>query len=71
MEVKKIKSDSMAEVSLGGVSKEISLELLEDAIEVGDYVIVHAGFAIAKIGGREAQVTLSLLKEGFSDALFR
>ncbi len=49
-------------VELGGVRKEVSLDLLEDVV-AGDYVIVHAGFAIEKLKPDEAQKTLDLFKE--------
>jgi hydrogenase expression/formation protein HypC len=49
-------------VELDGVRKEVSLFLL-DQVEVGDYVIVHAGFAIHKIDAAEAEETLALIRE--------
>jgi hydrogenase expression/formation protein HypC len=49
-------------VELGGVRKAVSLDLLED-VAAGDYVIVHAGFAIEKLKPDEAQKTLDLFKE--------
>jgi hydrogenase expression/formation protein HypC len=56
------KKGEMGIVEFGGVKKEISLQLLE-GIEVGDYVILHAGFAIQKLDEAEAKETLSLLNE--------
>ena len=47
---------------LSGVKKEISIQLME-SVKLGDYVIVHAGFAIEKLSESEAQETLKLLKE--------
>jgi len=52
----------MAVIDVDGVKREASLLLLEDA-GVGDYVIVHAGFAIHKIDEEAALETLKLLKE--------
>ncbi|AYH46187.1 HypC/HybG/HupF family hydrogenase formation chaperone [Azoarcus sp. DN11] len=49
-------------VDLGGVRKEISLALVDGA-EVGDYVIVHVGFALAKLDQDEAEQTLALFAE--------
>jgi len=46
----------------GGVKREVSLHLVE-GVEIGDYVIVHAGFAIQKLDEREAEETLNLLRE--------
>jgi hydrogenase expression/formation protein HypC len=52
----------MAEVELSGVLRQVSLMLTPEA-KVGDYVLVHTGFAISVIDEQEAQVTLALLKE--------
>ncbi len=52
----------MATIDVDGVRREVSLLLLEDA-SVGEYVIVHAGFAIQKIDEEAARDTLSLLRE--------
>jgi len=54
--------DGLATVEVEGVRREASLLMLEDA-RVGDYVIVHAGFAIQKLDEREALATLDLLRE--------
>jgi len=51
-----------AVVELGGVRREISLMLLDD-VSVGEWVIVHAGFAIERLSEEEAEQTLSLLRE--------
>jgi len=59
--IKSIKSKK-ALVDFGGVSKEISLGILEGA-KKGDYVLVHAGFAIGKVSKQEAVDTLKALKE--------
>ena len=47
---------------VGGVRREVGLQLL-DGIKTGDYVLVHAGFAIQRIDEEEALKTLSLFKE--------
>ena len=47
---------------MSGVKKEISFMMLPEA-KVGDYVIVHAGFAIQKLNEEEAQKTLALFRE--------
>ena len=51
-----------ATVSLGGVSKQISLALVDDA-DLGDFVLVHVGYALNKISPDEAERTLRLLRE--------
>jgi hydrogenase expression/formation protein HypC len=55
-------NDSEAEVDIGGISRRISLELTPEA-RVGDYVIVHTGYAINVLDQAAAQETLSLLEE--------
>lgn len=51
-----------AVVDLGGVRKIISLALV-DAVAVGDYVIVHVGYALSKLDPEEAAATLALFGE--------
>jgi hydrogenase expression/formation protein HypC len=53
--------NDMATIDVDGVQREASLLLLADA-QVGDYVIVHAGFAIQKIDEAAARETLQLLR---------
>ena len=55
-------SEGTALVELGGVRREISVMLIDDA-SVGDWVIVHAGFAIEKLSQEEAEQTLALFRE--------
>jgi hydrogenase expression/formation protein HypC len=52
----------LGQADIGGVSRQIDLRFLED-VGVGDYVIVHAGFALQKLDRREAEETLALLRE--------
>ena len=59
--IKRIDKDT-ALVDFGGVSKKVSLGIL-DGVKKGDYVLVHAGFAIGQIGRQEAEDTLKLLQE--------
>jgi hydrogenase expression/formation protein HypC len=58
--VEKNGCDAVAES--GGVRKHIRLDLLEDA-GVGEYVLIHAGYAIEKVDAREAVETLELLRQ--------
>lgn len=60
--VVEIRDGHFATVDLGGVRKEISLALVED-VAVGDYVIVHVGFALNKLNQEEAEKTLALFAE--------
>ncbi|MEK9133926.1 MAG: HypC/HybG/HupF family hydrogenase formation chaperone, partial [Pseudomonadota bacterium] len=59
--VQKLENDQ-ALVEVGGVRNRISLLLVED-VTVGDYVIVHVGFAIARLNAEEAAKTLALFDE--------
>lgn len=52
----------MGKASFGGIQKRICLDWIPDA-QVGDYVIVHVGFAISKMDEREARKTLELFEE--------
>ena len=54
--------NEMATIDVDGVRRSASLMLLEDSA-VGDYVIVHAGFAIKKLDEDSAMETIRLLKE--------
>jgi hydrogenase expression/formation protein HypC len=53
---------TMGKVSFGGVAKEICLAYVPEA-QVGDYVIVHAGFALNTLDEAEAMEVFALLKE--------
>ncbi|MEW5910089.1 MAG: HypC/HybG/HupF family hydrogenase formation chaperone [Thermodesulfobacteriota bacterium] len=55
----------MATLDVDGVARDASLLLLED-VKVGDYVIVHAGFAIHKIDENAAKETIALLRESMA-----
>ena len=62
MKIASLNEDRMATVDVLGVAREISLDLTPQA-QVGDYVLVHAGFAIEVVDERYAQETLDLIKE--------
>lgn len=57
--------NNIGTIDVDGVQRKVSLLLLEDA-KIGDYVIVHAGFALHKIDETVAMETLQLLKEAAS-----
>ncbi len=52
----------IGKVAFGGIQKNIRLDWVPD-VKVGEYVIVHVGFAISKMDEEEAQATLKLLEE--------
>ena len=60
--VVEMKGDDVALVDLGGIRKGISLALV-DEVGVGDYVILHVGYALTKLDAAEAERTLTLLGE--------
>ena len=62
MQILKI-DGNVASAGLGGTNRCIYLDVLDKEIQVGDYVIVHAGFAIRKIDDKEAQETLNLFRD--------
>jgi len=52
----------MGTVDFGGVRREVCLSYVADQVAVGDYVIVHVGFAISKVDEDEARKTFEALK---------
>ncbi len=62
MKVVSIDNDTaIAEVD--GVRREASLMMLNEVVNVGDYVLIHAGFAISRLDEEEALETISLMRE--------
>ena len=59
---------SLAKVDVNGVRRNISVRLLaDDNLQVGDWVLVHVGFAMAKIDEHEAKVTLDQVQKMGAD----
>ncbi len=67
MEVKSIEHD-IAVCEIDGVQREASLMMLDD-VQVGDFVLIHAGFAIEKLDHDEAQETLDALRAALDAGL--
>ncbi len=65
MEVLNIDGQS-AEVQVGGTRQTVRLDLISEFPEVGDFVIVHAGFALTRLDREEAVATLKLFEEGLN-----
>ena len=55
--------DNMAMVEIEGTVKRVSLDLIDEEVSLGDYVISHAGFAIQKLDERAAEERIDLLRE--------
>jgi hydrogenase expression/formation protein HypC len=63
-EVVNLLDNDLATVSVSGVEREISVGLLSDeGVTVGDWVLVHVGFALSKIDAEEADLTLDQIKK--------
>jgi hydrogenase expression/formation protein HypC len=60
--VSTLHDDGTATVELGGVRQRVSTALVE-GVAPGDYVVVHVGYALARLDEAEAQKTLRLLSE--------
>jgi hydrogenase expression/formation protein HypC len=52
----------LGRVDFGGVTRDVQLDFVPEA-EVGDYVIVHVGFALSRLDAEEAERTLELLRQ--------
>ncbi|MEK7251237.1 MAG: HypC/HybG/HupF family hydrogenase formation chaperone [Bacteroidota bacterium] len=52
----------MGNVNFAGINRQVCLEWLPD-VQVGEYVLVHVGFALSKLDEKEAQETLDILKQ--------
>lgn len=62
LEIDRGSTPLMANVSFSGIQKRVCIEWLPE-VQVGEYVIVHVGFAISKMNEEEAQETLRVLRE--------
>lgn len=58
-----IDEDNYAIIDISGTRREVCLDLIDEAVTVGDYVISHAGYAIHRIDEELAKDKLALLKE--------
>lgn len=61
-QVRTINENNLAVVDILGVTREVALDLTPSA-QVGDFVLVHAGFAIEVVSEEDAQETLDLIKQ--------
>lgn len=55
-------ANQLAKIDIGGVRRNVNIAMLDD-VNIGDYVLVHVGFAMSKINEQEAQETWRLLEE--------
>jgi len=61
--VEKIDENNMATVDTMGVKRDISLDLMADDVQIGDYILIHVGFAMNKIDKEEAEQSLRVYEE--------
>ena len=66
--VEQLLPDDMARVTLSGVSKIVSIALLE-GVRLGDYLLIHVGYALARLDPEEAERTLAMMREAAVPAL--
>ncbi len=59
----KIDENNMAEVDTLGVKRKVSLDLMPEPVEVGDYVLIHVGYAMGKIDEKEALESIEVYKK--------
>ena len=59
----KISEENIATTDTMGIQREVSLDLMADKIEVGDYILIHVGFAMNKIDKEEALASLEVYQE--------
>jgi hydrogenase expression/formation protein HypC len=57
---------SIAQVEVGGVKNQVRLDIIDEEAQVGDFVIVHAGFALRRLNRQEGLETLKLLEQGLN-----
>jgi len=65
-----IDEDNFAIIDISGSRREISLDIVDESVTVGDYVICHAGYAIQRIDEEVALEKLSFLKELIDNEIY-
>lgn len=71
MEIIELRDNNSAVVDAGGTRRSVRLDIIDRQPQIGDYVIVHAGFAIRCIDEEEAKITLQYFEELFADETSR
>jgi hydrogenase expression/formation protein HypC len=65
-----IDKDNYAIIDISGTKREVCLDIVDEPVQTGDYVITHAGFAIHKIDVELAQEKLAMLKELIENEIY-
>ena len=65
-----IDEDNFALIDISGTRREVSLDLVDEEVKVGDYVLCHAGYAIHRVDEAQARENLALLKELIDNEIY-
>lgn len=65
--IKFLEDGCVARIEIGGTEREVSLDLLDEKVELNDYLLCHAGFAIHRLDAEEAAASLKMLDELIAD----
>ena len=65
-----IDEDNFAVIDIGGTKREVSLDLIDEEVALGDYVIAHAGYAMHKVDKAFAKESLETLKEIIDNEIY-
>jgi hydrogenase expression/formation protein HypC len=65
-----IDEDNFAVIDIGGTRREVSLDLMDEDVALGDYVIAHAGYAMHKVDEDFAKESLETLKEIIDNEIY-
>lgn len=62
-----VKGANMASVEISGVKRDVAMDLIDDPV-CGEYVLVHAGYALQRVSEESAKFTIDFFKEGRRNA---
>ena len=65
-----IDEDNFAVIDIGGTKREVSLDLMDEEVVLGEYVIAHAGYAMHKVDEAFAKESLETLKEIIDNEIY-
>lgn len=65
-----IDEDNFAVIDIGGARREVCLDIVDEPVAVGDFVISHAGYAVHRIDPADAEEKLDLLRKLIADGIY-
>jgi hydrogenase expression/formation protein HypC len=65
-----IDDDNRATIDIGGTQRQACLDIIDEAVGIGDYVICHAGFALHKVDAQTAREKLAFLKHLIDNEIY-